>query len=79
MLDSLTNVVPFKPRIPEDSWSEAERHEHLAILHDYLEAALDRQRPNGSTRVTLCIDDIMLICELIESRIGPGYFSDDIA
>jgi hypothetical protein len=75
--EPVSNVVPFQRR-SDDAWNEIEQREYLIVLHDYLEAALYRQKANGTTRVTLCIDDILILCELIEKRVGIEHFSSDV-
>ena len=58
--------------------TEGQWREGLVDLHDRLSAALVKERKQiDNIRMVLSIDDVMDLCQVIEERLGPEYFSDD--
>jgi len=71
-------IIQF-PRRPDDgAWTEEEWLDDLADLHERLmDAFTDERADADEIAVTLSIDDMMQLCELIEQRLGPDHFSGE--
>jgi len=72
-------VIPFRGRNTDrGAWTEEEWLEDLADLHARLMEAFTNERSDpDEIAVTLSIDDMMQLCELIEQRLGPDHFSGE--
>ena len=69
------NIVQF-PK--QDGMKVEEWHDDLLVLHGRLSAALAKDRKQiDSIRLVLSIDDVMNLCQVIEDKLGPEWFSDE--
>lgn len=57
-----------------DEWTQTQQEADLADIHARLVEALKSEH----LTVKLSIDDIMQLGELIEQRLGPDWFDDDL-
>lgn len=61
-----------------DGMTPEQWHEGLLFLHGRLMGALAKDRKQiDSVRMVLSIDDVMDLCQVIEDKLGPDWFSDD--
>lgn len=70
----MADVIQFPTR---DDWSIEDQEGDLADLHARLMEHMLEDKPAKGEAITLSIDDVMLICELIEERLGPDRFTED--
>lgn len=71
------SVINFPTR--EDGMTDEQWREGLLHLHERLSAALAKDRKQiDSIRIVLSIDDVMDLCQVIEDKLGPEWFSDDV-
>jgi hypothetical protein len=71
-----SNIVqfPFDGALSVEQW-----HDDLLELHGRLAAALAKDRKQVDLiRMVLSIDDVMDLCQVIEDKLGPDRFSDDV-
>jgi hypothetical protein len=71
------NIIPF-PDAQGDGLTLEQWHKDLLLLHQRLSAALTKERKQvDSIRMVLSIDDVMNLCQVIEDKLGPEWFSDE--
>ena len=72
------NIVPF-PDVHGEGLTLEEWHEGLLALHQRLSAALLKKRKQmDSIRMVLSIDDVTDLMQVIEDKLGPEWFLDDV-
>jgi hypothetical protein len=71
-------IIQF-PDAREGGMTLEQWHEGLLVLHARLSNALTKDRKQiDSIRMVLSIDDVTDLMQVIEDKLGPEWFSDDV-
>lgn len=77
MSDNVITLPIVKAEL--DGEAEQQWNARMLALHERLTEALTKERRQiDSIRMVLSIDDVMMLCEAIEHKVGPEYFEHDI-
>lgn len=70
-------IIQF-PNAHGDGLTLEQWHDGLLVLHGRLMDALTKERKQiDSIRMVLSIDDVMDLCQVIEDKLGPEWFSGE--
>ena len=76
MSDNVITLPVFKAEL--DGEAEQQWNARMLALHERLTEALTKERRQiDNIRMVLSIDDVMMLCEAIERKIGPEYFDQE--
>jgi hypothetical protein len=78
--ESVTDNVITLPvvRVERDGETDQQWNTRLLALHERLSEALMKERKQiDNIRMVLSIDDVMMLCQAIEDKLGPEWFSEE--
>lgn len=70
----MADVIKLPTR---DEWTVEQQEEDLLDLHRRLMEHLAQDKPHKGEAISLTIDDVMQLCEMIEERLGAEWFNDE--